>query len=321
MKNAKVIKVEKVKKRIWEIDFLRGLSIFLLLFDHTFCALYTFGEQWFPIAKMSMSATVRGYGFFEMIKAMASGQILGGESFALRLCYFSKYWWVCSLRSVAQPLFAGIFIAICGASCTLSHNNLKRGLILLCIADLLTLGSNLFTKPEVINFGVLHLLSVAILLFELLNVLFKGDRRSLAITSAALCVILTVLFFVLRNSKSFLESYNAETGIFKNVLFNTKNSAHFNPTTSYNNALHFSPTDYFPLLPWLAVFMFGASFGKIFYADKKSLLPRLDGKWNKPLCAMGRYTIWFYLGQPVVVYGILMLVSYFKMTPGSWGII
>ena len=68
----------------------------------------------------------------------------------------------------------------------------------------------------------------------------------------------------------------------------------------------------------MAVFMFGAAFGKIFYEKKTSLLPKLDGKWNKPLLFMGRYTIWFYLGEPVVVYGILMLVSYFKMSPGNW---
>ena len=68
----------------------------------------------------------------------------------------------------------------------------------------------------------------------------------------------------------------------------------------------------------MAVFMFGKKKKKIFYETKTSLLPKLDGKWNKPLLFMGRYTIWFYLGEPVVVYGILMLVSYFKMSPGNW---
>ena len=40
MEKSKLVKVEKVKKkRIWEIDFLRGLSIFLMIIDHAFIAL------------------------------------------------------------------------------------------------------------------------------------------------------------------------------------------------------------------------------------------------------------------------------------------
>ena len=137
MEKSKLVKVEKVKKkRIWEIDFLRGLSIFLMIIDHAFIALSEFGDAWFTAGQMRVSAEIQAYGLIEMIKAMSSGELLGGASFALRLCYFSEWWWLyCGFRKVAQPLFASIFIVICGISCTLSHNNLKRGLLLLLIAE------------------------------------------------------------------------------------------------------------------------------------------------------------------------------------------
>lgn len=320
MEKSKLVKVEKVKKnRIWEIDFLRGLSIFLMIIDHAFIALSEFGDAWFTAGQMRVSAEIQAYGLIEMIRAMSSGELLGGASFALRLCYFSEWWWLyCGFRKVAQPLFASIFIVICGISCTLSHNNLKRGLLLLLVAEALTLGTHLYTKPDVLNFGVLHLLAVCILVFEGINAIFKGDKKSIAAVTASLSAVLLTVFLILRHSQSFAESYGPDTGLFKNVLFCTKHSAHYAPGKIYNNALSFSPIDFFPILPWMAVFMFGAAFGKIFYEKKTSLLPKLDGKWNKPLLFMGRYTIWFYLGEPVVVYGILMLVSYFKMSPGNW---
>ena len=187
MEKSKLVKVEKVKKkRIWEIDFLRGLSIFLMIIDHAFIALSEFGDAWFTAGQMRIPAAIQAYGLIEMIKAMSSGEILGGASFALRLCYFSEWWWLyCGFRKVAQPLFASIFIVICGISCTLSHNNLKRGLLLLLVAEALTLGTHLYTKPDVLNFGVLHLLAVCILVFEGINAIFKGDKKSIAAVTAS----------------------------------------------------------------------------------------------------------------------------------------
>lgn len=89
MEKSKLVKVEKVKKkRIWEIDFLRGLSIFLMIIDHAFIALSEFGDAWFTAGQMRVSAEIQAYGLIEMIKAMSSGELLGGASFALRLCYF-----------------------------------------------------------------------------------------------------------------------------------------------------------------------------------------------------------------------------------------
>ena len=90
-----------------------------------------------------------------------------------------------------QPLFAGIFIFLCGISCTFSRNNLKRGLILLGIA----LGFTFVTAvimPKMdfvgseIYFGILHFLAVSILIYALFSRFFS---RISPISGIILCAV------------------------------------------------------------------------------------------------------------------------------------
>ena len=60
MEKSKLVTVEKVKKkRIWEIDFLREISIYLMIIDHAFIALSEFGDAWFTAGQMRVSAEVQ----------------------------------------------------------------------------------------------------------------------------------------------------------------------------------------------------------------------------------------------------------------------
>ena len=65
-----------------------------------------------------------------------------------------------------QPVFAGLFVLICGISCHLSHNNIKRGLLLAGFSALLSLVMWIAVQKGVLDeysyiwFGVLHCLSV-----------------------------------------------------------------------------------------------------------------------------------------------------------------
>lgn len=72
-----------------------------------------------------------------------------------------------------QPLFAGLFIFICGISCYLSHSNARRGLILAGISVGISLFLYLFMRDEMIWFGILHFLAVSILLFAALRPLLS----------------------------------------------------------------------------------------------------------------------------------------------------
>jgi hypothetical protein len=44
-----------------------------------------------------------------------------------------------------------------------------------------------------------------------------------------------------------------------------------------------------------------------FYQDKKSRLPR--GEWERPICFVGRNTLWIYLGHQVVFIPLFMIIT------------
>ncbi len=137
--------------RIWELDFLRGFCILLMILDHTLYDLaYIFRQQWFGGRE-------------------ASGILYQLSNFAAT----DYYPWI--VRDIGWWFAVFCFIFICGVSCSFSHSNLKRGLRLAGVAVLLTLatwGVDWYTGQEdgfIIRFGVLHMMAASILLYCLLR--------------------------------------------------------------------------------------------------------------------------------------------------------
>ena len=116
-----------VSKRIWEIDFLRGLSIILVVGYHL---LYDLGAY------------------------------VGIERFLGWSTDLTTAAWV-----VAQHFFAGLFIVLSGTSSTLSRSNTRRGLRLLAVSIAVTAVTYVFDPASAIWFGILQLLAVSILVF------------------------------------------------------------------------------------------------------------------------------------------------------------
>lgn len=132
--------------RIWELDFIRGLCVLLMIADHALFDLgFVFLDQWFP---------------------------QGGNGLLFALCDFARdFYWFHPLRSIIQPLVVMCFMLISGISCGFSRSNLKRGLKLLGVALLLTAATYAmdrilgYTDYFIIRFGILHLLAISILLY------------------------------------------------------------------------------------------------------------------------------------------------------------
>ena len=118
---------KRLSQRIWEIDFLRGLSIILVVGYHL---LYDLGEY---------VGVKRFLGFSTDLTTVA---------------------WV-----VAQHFFAGLFIVLSGTSSTLTRSNLRRGLKLLVVSLIVTAVTYIYDPPSAIWFGILQLLAVSILVF------------------------------------------------------------------------------------------------------------------------------------------------------------
>jgi len=126
-KNKRSGKRALVSSRIWEIDFLRGLSIILMLLYH----------GGFDITELAGKHTVFGIRWN-----------LGSPGF-----------------QVAVAVFSGLFILLCGISSTLTQSNVRRGLKLLAVAALVTAASYVFNREEAIYFGILHCLGACILIY------------------------------------------------------------------------------------------------------------------------------------------------------------
>jgi len=148
------------RERIWEIDFLRGLSIILMV----------------------------GYHLLYDLGAMAGvGSLLG---FTTDL---STPAWL-----AAQYFFAGLFVVLSGISSTLSRGNVRRALKLLAVALLVTVATFVFNRAATVHFGILHCLGVSILLYG--AAFEKAKAPACAIAGAAVLVVSAALPFALKGA-------------------------------------------------------------------------------------------------------------------------
>ena len=134
------------KERFWELDFLRGLCVALMILDHfMFCVLAVA-----PMVNDILGTSVldSAYGFAERFDESA---FIESARFIVRCCFF----------------------ALCGVSCTLSKNNFIRFLPLAMIALFMNGASavlNVFSEGGfTVYFGVFHMLSCSVLAFALID--------------------------------------------------------------------------------------------------------------------------------------------------------
>ena len=182
-----------------------------------------------------------------------------------------------------QPFIAGTFILVCGICCRLSRSNLRRGLRIGGFALALTLGTvliRLIGIDQVILFGVLHFLAAAILLFCLAAKVLEN------IPPWAQLIVFAALFFVAR---FFLTLPATESLALFIVGF---------PSAVWHSA------DYFPLVPWLFLFLAGTAIGV--WAKQGRFPAWFERPRAAPLRWAGRHAIWIYLAhQPVMYAGVM----------------
>ena len=270
------------RQRIWEIDFLRGFAIFLMVIDHFF-----WDVKFLPQV-------------FSNYPAIQNGMILW-------LRDLSMDYWYHPARYATHLVFAAIFFILSGVSCVLSKNNFLHALKILlagALIDLVTYIAFWATGGSVdfrMIFNVLISLGAGVLLIALLN-LIPMPKKARGFLYVGLGVALFVVCCV-------FDLYW--------IVDNEGGTAAFQPELIFEYMMGFRMwgSDYFQLIPYLAYTLFGAGIGIFFYQEKKqSLLPKLDGKWNKPFCFIGRNTLWVYLSHQVVLWiiigGICLILGY-----------
>ena len=290
---------EKPKRqRVWEIDFLRGFCVVLMILDHLALLLSEiFGPAWY------------GWGetFFETADAFTR---------------FCRVWMDSEARRVLHPIVLFIFFSISGICCSFSKSNLKRGLLLAGVALLYTLATYgvqtlvyedrdvLHTGSVFVTFGVLHFLAFCVLLYAIIQLATRKTKWQKWIAggiSLAIIIVVLTLYFCYTPPENTHKIFG---------IFFPPKDIHGNPSTFYYQG-ELSPGDLFSIIPYSAFFFFGAMIGPFIYPSRRSLLKKLDGKWHTPITFIGRHALIFYLAHLIVLAGILALAGYAKT--GSWG--
>lgn len=244
-----------MKKRIWELDFLRGFAFILMVFDHL---------------------------TFDLSILQNSSWWVKNPHILTNLCNFSTAYRESDISAIIRiALISGVFILVSGISANLSRNNFKRGLKLGIISILLTLITMLFTYLTgsfvTIYFGILHLLAFAMLISPLLIKIPKIINVFIAIIIIGLGIYFGSLYIDIPK-------------VFMIFNFNLVSSA-----------------DYYPIFPFLGIYILGIVLGSIIYKNKTTLLPNFNTKFVSPLLFVGRHSLIFYFVHQVLLFILLYL--------------
>lgn len=198
------------------------------------------------------------------------------------------------ITEIVQPFFQCLFVLISGIACRYSRSNLKRGIKACVFAAFLTLftviilpaiDEDLFYGCE-IYFGILHLLGISMVLWGLCQKGFDKlcQNKFLNIAFPVILAVIFVIFYIVS------EGFYDVKGLFWLGI------------PSHN----FFSADYFPILPWTALFFIGAWLGKYI---KNGCFPNwfYSVKAN-PFSFIGKYTLIIYLLHQPVVFGICYLL-------------
>lgn len=250
----------KLNNRIWEIDFLRGFAFFLMLIDHiTFDIASPFFSYWVTNFSDSHPLVILG----------RSVQWFRSQDF---------------VEVIRFIFISGIFLLVSGISANLSKSNFKRGVKLLIISIILSLITVIIAIITgqynfIIYFGILHCLSVCMILTPVMKQIPKGI---LIIIGLAIIVV---------------------------GIFLSKNNFHghwlllpFNFTPSF-----FVTGDYYPLFPFMGVYILGYVLGSYIYKEKCSLF---NSDYNlPPFNYFGRNALWLYFVHQVVIIIFLVVAT------------
>lgn len=186
------------------------------------------------------------------------------------------------LLDILQPFFAGLFIFVSGISCRFSKNNLKRGLVMLAFGAVITAVTYIMDMP--VWFGIIHFLGSAAIIFALVKA--QVDRvNNLVLVFIYLGLYICSAVFT---SRSYSVNYLWWLG--------------FRPAA-------FASADYFPILPWIFIYLAGTLVGR-YIADRK--FPQWFYTIKVPfLAAVGRNTMIIYVLHQPVLYAAVMLLNFF----------
>lgn len=267
------------KERIAEIDFLRGLAVFLMILDH-----FRYDVSYLP----TLIYEIGGQNVYEVVRAWSAFSSfcrgMDGQAWYIGLHVF----------------FVGVFFFVSGISATLSKSHWKRSLELTALAYTLTavlFVVSRYTKNYSWNIymGVLNAMAFGHLAYSIKTTFLKSWQSDLWF--AGVFLVLTLAFtspspsYIGGDPLSVLPRYG------EMILGRGAGGL-----------------DYIRPLPGACLLFLGSAVGKLIYKDRKSYIPAL--KYAQPLTFFGQKSLWVYvIHQPVIILALYIAVSCMGYVP------
>lgn len=259
------------QKRVWEVDFVRGLMILFVVWDHLMWDVYLTKDFNTP--------------FFQGAFVFAKNYLTG------------------NLRSTTHDTFVTLFVLTSGISCSFSRSNGKRALKMMIFAALLSAVtyavSAVIKQNMTIRFNVIHVIALSVALWTCIEWVSGKCRKIWQKNLFGWSMLALIL-------ASLIVGYLAKRHPWQNEnpLWFFLVSHDMNSIPAYEV---FTGGDCLPFFPDFGWFLVGAFLGKLLYKQRTSLFPTVSEKWVSPFTFCGRHSLWIYFGSQVVMYGFFYL--------------
>ena len=207
-------------------------------------------------------------------------------------------WFRSDYASLWQQSICWCFIFLSGFCWNFGRKHLKRGLLVFGGGLVITAVTMLVMPEDRIIFGVLTLIGTCML------VMIPLDKIAVKIPPLVGFIICFIVFLIVKNvPKEYI-------GFGDSVLYELPQFLYKNYVTAFFGFKFrgFFSADYFPLIPWIFLFVSGYFFFKLL--DRKGIIK----KWKKTepkkefFTFIGRNSFWVYMAHQPVVYGILYII-------------
>lgn len=199
-------------------------------------------------------------------------------------------------QPASQMIIGCTFIFVAGLTIRFSRNAALHGARLLLVAFVFSLVTAFFFPGAPISFGVLHLLAVSMLVY---GVAGKWLERLPWWLGAVVFLLLYIFTFRVPDGffgiEGLLELPVPRELTLNNVLY----------PFGFIGA-GYGAADYYPLLPWLFLFLCGCSVGRLL--SRERLPEPLYRDFCPPLTFVGRNSLLIYVLHQPIIYGALCLI-------------
>lgn len=211
-------------------------------------------------------------------------------------------WFNGTFAYVWQQSIGWTFIFLSGFCINLGKKNIKRGITVFICGAVVSIVTLIFMPADIIIFGVLTLIGTSMLLTALSKKVLKKIPPIIGI------ILNFLLFAVFKNiSKGYI-------GFFTFKFLSLPEWLYSNYFTAFIGMPHsgFRSADYYPLVPWIFLFLTGYFTYKLLESKGISSKMKKTENRHELLTFLGRNSLWVYMIHQPVIYGILFLI--FKFT-------